>query len=237
MIRGVLFNFVFFTVNAVWLTICLPILVLPERYIVRYTEGWSVLIMWIMRICAGIRYEIRGLENLPASPCIIACKHQSGWDTIIFHQVCKHPALIMKKELTWLPVYSWYTRRLRMIVVDRAAGAQALRKLCKDVKARLAEGRSVIIFPEGTRTAPGDVIEYQPGIAALYGLGLPVVPAATNSGVCWGRNRWYKKPGTIVLEFLPMIPAGLPREEFMKQLQTKIETKSQELLAVQGEHL
>jgi 1-acyl-sn-glycerol-3-phosphate acyltransferase len=237
-IRGITFNIAFFLVNAILLTTCLPVLLGPDRWVVRYTEFWSASVMVVLRWIAGVTYEIRGLEHIPTHPCVIACKHQSAWETIIFHQILDHPALVMKKELMWIPVYGWYTWRLEMVAIDRKAGGSALRQLCKYVKQRINQGRHVVIFPEGTRTAPESAdINYQPGIAALYGMGLSVVPAATNSGVYWGRRQWRKRPGKIVLEFLPVIEPGLSREAFMTRLQADIENRSRELVQCEKDAL
>jgi 1-acyl-sn-glycerol-3-phosphate acyltransferase len=152
------------------------------------------------------------------------------WDTIIFFRLFRHPAMIFKRELLFVPIYGWAAARLGMIGIDRSAHASALRRMMKASRKRIAENRSIIIFPEGTRAKPGETIEYKPGVAALYRqLDIPCVPVAHNSGLCWPGRGWGFKSGTITLEILPPIDAGLPRKEFMAQLEDQIETASSRL--------
>ena len=132
--------------------------------------------------------------------------------------------------LTFVPFFGWLLRRAGMIPVDRAGRASALRDMIGQAKQRTVQGRPLLIFPEGTRTAPGERRPYHPGVAALYGqLGLPVVPVALNSGLFWGRRQFVKRPGTITLEFLPAIPPGLPRKAFMAELERRLEGASARL--------
>src|SRR5690606_21388864 len=147
---------------------------------------------------------------------IVAAKHQSAWDTMAFYWVLDDAAYVLKKELLSIPLYGWCARKARMIGVDRSGGAKALRAMVEQAQNCLAEGRPIVIFPEGTRTAPGRRSAYHPGIAALYTrLGVPVVPVALNSGLFWGRRSFIKQPGRIVVQFLPPIPPGLERRAFM----------------------
>jgi 1-acyl-sn-glycerol-3-phosphate acyltransferase len=151
----------------------------------------------------------------------------------VFAQFTWLPAssFVMKKELMWIPWFGWYASRVRTIVVDREAGAAALKKLVKEAKARFVEGRQVVIFPEGTRTPPGEPADYKPGIAALYReIDVPVHPVATNSGVHWPAHGFLRKPGVIVFEYLEPIPPGLKRAEFMRLLEERIESASTRLL-------
>jgi len=165
-----------------------------------------------------------GLENLPAGPVIIACKHQSTWETLAFTLLFANIAIVLKRELLFIPIVGWAMARAGNIAVARGDGASALRGLVKHAKAAIADGRSVVIFPEGTRVAPGDRRPYQVGTAALYRqLGVPVVPMALNSGLFWGRRQWVKRPGVITLEILPPIAPGLSREAFMDTLREQIE--------------
>jgi len=141
------------------------------------------------------------------------------------------PCYVMKKELMWIPFYGWFCAKAGMIVVDREGHSKALRKLLTEGQASLKAGRQLIIFPEGTRVAPGETGEYKPGIAALYRSGdLPCIPMATNSGVHWPAHGFLRTPGTIVYEFLEPIPPGLPRPEFMRLLEERIEAGSKALL-------
>jgi 1-acyl-sn-glycerol-3-phosphate acyltransferase len=159
-------------------------------------------------------------------------KHQSAWDTLVFALLLDRPAIVLKQELLNLPLFGWYMRKCRMIPVNRKGRAAALKRMAADARDRAAAGRPILIFPEVTRMAPGQRRPYQPGAAALYGaLGLPVVPVALNSGLFWGRRSFHKRPGRIVVEFLPPIAPGLPRREFMQELQERMEGASQRLAA------
>lgn len=193
---------------------------------------WAIGMVVALWLFCGIKMEVRGKENLPANTSyIIASKHQSAWETVIFHLLCKKPTYVLKKELTKLPFFGLYLTRMKMICIDRNAGTGSLKILLKESNIALKESRTIVIFPEGTRTEPGKKIPYHPGIAAIYSQGhAPVVPVALNSGIHWGKNAFFKKPGTIVLEFLPPIFPGLKREEFMQRLEETIETATENLL-------
>lgn len=229
-VRAVLFNLVFFCTGALFLSLALPALLMPRRVTIRVGEIWFSFVLDALRIICGISHEIRGLDNVPVTPCIIAAKHQSAWDTLAFVTFIDDAAYVIKKELTRIPVYGWLLAKASMVPVDRAAGAKALRNMVKTARARLADGRHIVIFPTGTRTAPGERRSYHPGVAALYSqLAVPVVPVALNSGLFWPRRSFAKRPGHIVVELLPPIPPGLPRREFMEQLQSAIEQASARL--------
>jgi len=141
------------------------------------------------------------------------------------------PAVVLKRELLLLPFYGWYAARAGSIAIDRRAGAGALRGMVAAARPIAAEGRPIVIFPEGTRTAPGERLPYQPGVAALYrALALPLVPAAVNSGLFWGRRSFVKRPGRIVLEFLEPLPPGWSRRRLMSELEKRIETATAALM-------
>ena len=166
-----------------------------------------------------------------SAPVIIASKHQSAWDTIVYFVLFDDPAYVLKRELLAIPIIGWYLRRTGMIAIDRKGGAGALRRMVAEARAAADAKRPIVIFPEGTRTAPGAKRAYHPGVAALYGkLGLPVVPVALNSGLFWPRRGFVKRPGRIVLEFLPPIAPGMELEVFATALNEAIETASTELL-------
>ena len=140
--------------------------------------------------------------------------------------------MVLKKELIYIPFFGWFICKFRMIAVERSAGSAALRNLVRQAEACIAAGRQVVIMPEGTRRAPDDPPAYKPGAAALYGtLGVPCVPFALNSGLFWPRRKFLRHPGTIVLEFLPPIPPGLPRKDFQAALEGAIEPATQALVA------
>jgi 1-acyl-sn-glycerol-3-phosphate acyltransferase len=182
-------------------------------------------------IC-GVRVEIRGRQHMPGGAALIAAKHQCMFDTIAPFAALDDACYVMRKELAHIPFYGWYCARAGMIVIDRDAGAKALRQLIADARERMAQARQLVIFPEGHRMAPGAAGEYKPGIAALYrDLGLPCTPLATNSGYHWPAHGLLRRPGTIVYQFLEPIPAGLARAEFMRVLEERIETASAALAA------
>jgi 1-acyl-sn-glycerol-3-phosphate acyltransferase len=210
----------------------LPFLLTPPKTAVKIGYAWATGIMFGLRYICGIKYEIRGFENLPPEPFIIASKHQSAWETAIFLKLLDAPTYILKKELLKIPLFGLHLKAMEMIAVDRQGGSNALKKLQADVKDRLSKKRSIVIFPEGTRTKPSEKIDYQPGVAFIYmdiDGAIPVIPVALNSGIYWGKNSFLKRPGTITMEYLKPIPHGLGRKEFMIQLQNAIEEKSAQL--------
>jgi 1-acyl-sn-glycerol-3-phosphate acyltransferase len=224
-LRSLAFNSGFFILTAVLGVLGLPLLVGPRRTSMRFGRFWARSVLALLKIIVGLDGEVRGLGNLPAGPCIVAMKHQSAWDTLILPVVLGDPAVVLKRELLWVPFYGWYAARAGSIAIDRRGGAAALRRMLSEARAASQEGRPVVIFPEGTRTAPGRKLPYQPGVAALYqSLAVPLVPAAVNSGLFWGRRSFRKRPGRIVLEFLDPIPPGLPRRQMMAELESRIES-------------
>ncbi len=235
-LRSVLFNIAFYAWALVAGIVLVPALVLPRDRVLDIGCWWSLTVMKLARWICGIDWEIRGLENVPEGFVIFASKHQSAWDTFLFPALFGQPAAVAKAELKYLPFYGWYTSRAGTIWVDRKAGASAIRSLLRGGKEALRRNRSIFIFPQGTRTAPGERRPYQPGVVALYsGLGLPVVPVALNSGLFWGRRAFNKRPGRIVVQCLPAIPPGLKREEFMTRLEAAIEEETTRLEAA-AEH-
>jgi 1-acyl-sn-glycerol-3-phosphate acyltransferase len=176
--------------------------------------------------------EVRGREHLPPGAVLVAGKHQSFWETFAILPLLDDPAMVLKKELTYIPFFGWFIYKFRMIAVARDAGTAALKLLMARAAEEIAAGRQVVIMPEGTRRAPDDPPDYKPGAAAIYGkLNVPCVPFALNSGLFWPRRKFLRLPGTIVLEFLPAIPAGLPRKVFQQQLEASIEAATARLVA------
>ncbi len=182
------------------------------------------------RLCA-VEVEVRGLQHRPTGPALIAAKHQGMLDVIAPFTFLDQPCFVLKRELMILPFFGWFAWKTRMMSINREGHSTALRKMMADARARLADGRQIVIFPEGTRTAPGAQADYKPGVAALYrDLGLPCHLLATNSGVCWPAHGFLRRPGKVVFEFLEPIPAGLKRAAFMAELERRIETASRALL-------
>ena len=208
-----------------------PALLMPHRVAVGVIKLWSKFVLFGLRWIAGVKVEVRGLEYRPVGPALIAAKHQGMLDVIAPFAFLDDACFIMKKELMVLPFFGWFAWKTKMIAVDRSAHSKALKDMVRQARARHAEGRQILIFPEGTRGEIGAAPDYKPGIAALYrDLDSPCWPVATNSGVHWPAHGFKRYPGTIVFEFLPPIPAGLKRAEFMAELENRIETASSALL-------
>jgi 1-acyl-sn-glycerol-3-phosphate acyltransferase len=232
LLRSLLFALFFYAWSAALAILGLPLLWLaPRSWVVGWMKLWAASSTKLVTVICGVRVEIRGREHLPAGPALVAAKHQCMLDTMAPFAVLDDAAYVMKQELLRIPVYGWYSRRARMIAIDREANAKALRHLLADTRQCIAGGRQVVIFPEGHRMEPGAKGDYKPGVAAIYrDLGLPCVPMATNSGAHWPAHGFLRRPGVIVYAFLAPIPAGLPRAEFMRTLEERIETASAALL-------
>lgn len=208
-----------------------PALLMPHGAAMGVIRLWSKFVLFGLRWIAGVKVEVRGLEHRPAGAALIAAKHQGMLDVIAPFAFLDDACFVMKKELMPLPFFGWFAWKTRMIAVDRSAHSKALKDMVRQARARHAEGRQILIFPEGTRGEIGAAPDYKPGIAALYrDLDSPCWPVATNSGVHWPAHGFKRYPGTIVFEFLPPIPAGLKRAEFMAELERRIETASTALL-------
>lgn len=231
-IRSAVFNLVFYINLILFLVLGAEFFATPRKWSIRALQAWGrSSILWL-RVIAGIRMEVRGQENIPQGACLVAGKHQSFWETFAILPLLDDPAMVLKKELTYIPFFGWFIYKFRMIPVERSAGTQALKKLIAQAEREIAAGRQVVIMPEGTRRGPDDPPDYKPGAAALYGkLDVPCVPFALNSGLFWPRRRFLKHPGTIVISFLPAIPAGLPRKEFQTRLEQAIEAETRKLVA------
>jgi 1-acyl-sn-glycerol-3-phosphate acyltransferase len=231
-VRSLAFNLLFFA----WLIVlglpCLPLLLLPRRQVWTVVKLWTRGVLWLLRHIVGLDFAVRGERPPDGRPVIVAAKHQSAWDTLVFLVLFDDPAYVLKRELLMIPIYGWFTWRLGMIGIDRGAGTSALKRLVTDARPKFAAGRPVVIFPQGTRTAPGSRRPYLPGAYMLYADSkLPVVPVALNSGLFWGRRSFLKRPGRIIVEFLPALPEGLDRRAFTAELERRIETATSALEA------
>ena len=230
--RSLIFNIAFYVNLILFLVLGSGFFLAPRKWAIRALQVWACSSLWLLRVLAGIGIEVRGREHIPQGASLVAGKHQSAWDTFAILPYLDDPAMVVKKELTFIPFYGWFMHKFRMIGVERSAGSQALRHLIARARQEIAAERQIVIMPEGTRRAPGDPPDYKPGVAALYGaLGVPCVPFALNSGLYWPRRKFLRYPGTIILEFLPHIPAGLPRKLFQTRLENEIETATARLVA------
>jgi len=227
-LRSALFLLWFIGVSLVLHIVLLPLLLAPRSATVWAAKTWSRAVLFGLKHIAGQGMEVRG--PLPVGPVLVAAKHFSMWETIALVAMLRDPSIVLKRELLWIPLYGWFAAKHDMIPIDRASGAKAVRRMQAAAKRAAAAARPIIIFPEGTRKKPGAPPDYKPGTVALYALlGLPCVPMAHNSGLFW-RGWFLRKPGTVVVEFLEPIAPGLPRREFMSELQTRIEGATNRLL-------
>ncbi|MHA1517156.1 MAG: lysophospholipid acyltransferase family protein [Alphaproteobacteria bacterium] len=232
MFRSVLFGVLFYITTTLFVLIGSPLLFAPRGWAMAALKVHSKTELYLLKHIVGLDFEVRGLEKLPESPFLVASKHQSAWETLALIPLFRNPALLMKRELFWIPFHGWFSYKFQMIPVDREAGPKALRRMLHAAEKRIKDGREIIIFPEGTRRSPGAPPAYKTGIVLLYNaLEVPCVPVALNSGYFWPRRKWIRKPGTIVVEILDPIPPGLPKAEFLSRLQNSIETASDRLLA------
>ncbi len=232
LLRSALFLVWFAVVSVVMNVGGLWLFLFPSDLTLAGANIWARLILFGLKWTAGTGLDVRGTLRDPR--VIVASKHFSMWETVAFLCLLPRPAIVLKQSLLRIPFYGWYSRQMGMIAIDRSAGARAVRAMTAASRRALDDGRPVVIFPEGTRKKPGAPPDYKPGIAALYAqLQVPCVPVAHNSGLFWQGFR--KRPGTIVVEFLDPIPPGLSRQQFMAELQARIEGATARLLE-EGTH-
>ncbi len=230
--RSLAFNLALWLWTLVMVIAALPLLAARRERMIALGRLWQRGVQALLGRLAGLTYEVRGGDLMPATPAIFAFKHQSAWETLVLNLLFADLAIVLKQELTLIPLFGWYLRRAGMIRIDRTGGARALRRLVDDGRAALARGSSIVIFPEGTRAPVGERNPYHPGVAALYRqLDCPVVPVALNSGLFWRRRSFIKRPGRIVVEFLPPIAPGLERKTFMAELEQRLESATGRLIA------
>jgi 1-acyl-sn-glycerol-3-phosphate acyltransferase len=229
-VRSILFNALFYVSLTGYFVFSLPTLLLPRRYARACIRACALTTLWLLRTICGIRAEFRGTGKLPKAACIVACKHQSAWETFGLFAVLDAPVFVLKRELMWVPFFGWYAWKAGYIAVDRSAGLSALTRMTARAKAALADGYQLVIFPEGTRRPPGAEPDYKPGIVHLYSkAGVPCVPIALNSGLHWPRRSLWRPPGTVILEILDPIAPGLDRATFLARLQDSIESATARL--------
>src|SRR5215475_7484591 len=232
MVRSLLFNILFYVTTTLFVVLGSPLFFAPRRWAMAALAIHGRFELWLLKVVCGIKLEVRGQEKLPQGACLVAAKHQSAWETFGLIPLLRDPALLMKRELFWIPFHGWFSHKFEMIPVDREKGPAALRSMLRETRKRVVDGREIIIFPEGTRRPPGAPPDYKTGVVLLYeALGIPCVPVALNSGLFWPRRSLLRRPGTIVVEFLDPIPPGLPKSEFLSRLIESIETASNRLLA------
>lgn len=207
-----------------------PFVLMDDKHVYTALRWWSHATLWGLRWIIGARVSFEGLEHVPEGGALIAMKHQSMLDTIVPSLFLKKPTYVYKAELANTPVMGAYLKK-NQIGVDRGGHAKALKSLVRGAREAVARGGQVLIFPEGTRQELDAPPDYKPGIAAMYkDLGVPVTPVALNTGLIWKPKGLMRTPGHVTFKVLPPIPAGLPRDEFMRELERILETESQALL-------
>lgn len=231
-IRSLAFNTAFYLNLVVQMILWTPFYFLAPRPLAwKIPKFWARSSLKLQQWIAGTHSRIEGLENLPEGPFILAPKHQSFWDTIAFYPYLRDPVYILKRELTWIPLFGWYVMKMRMIAIDRGSRSKALKQAVRIARQRMEENRQLIIYPEGTRRPPGAEPAYKWGIVELYNqLGVPVVPVAHVAGLYWPRRKFLRHPGVIHARFLPPIEPGLGKEAFLERLIADTETACDALL-------
>lgn len=233
-IRASVFNVLFYGVTALCCLAFLPLFILPRKAYLLAVKLWLNIVLTLERLILGLKFEVRGRHNIPASGAfIVAAKHQSAYETFKLHILFDDPAIVLKRELLKIPLWGAYLKKSGVIAIDRAAHAKALNHAENQALQVAAQGRPIIIFPQGTRVRPDHTPEdrpYKPGIFRLQeATGLPIIPMALNSGVFWPRTGWMKCGGKVVFEFLEPIAPGLGRKELMQTLELVLEEKSKTL--------
>ena len=230
-LRSVAYNALFYLNLILHILIAIPTFLLPRRAFMTIAKSWGRTSNALLAV-AGISVELRGREKIPPGALLVASKHQSFWEAFTLLTLFDDPAFIVKRELMWIPFFGWLLWKADQVPVDRRAKGGAMAGMLESARKELARGRQIVIFPEGTRTAPGAPPAYKSGLATLYAAtGAACLPVALNSGVFWPRRKFLRYPGTIVLEVLDPIPPGLDRQAFSARVEAAIETATARLIA------
>lgn len=236
--RSILFNVAFYLNTLLQILFYLPLLLLPRNYIWIAVRSWAAGNHFLLKWICGIEHEIIGAENIPSGGAIVASKHQSAWETFTMAAILPDPTFVLKRELQWIPLFGWYTWKAKLIPIDRSARKAALDHVTEVGHERMRENRQLIIYAEGTRRAVDAPPNYKYGVAHLYGeLNVPCVPVALNSGLYWPRRSLRLTPGTVRIEFMEPIQPGMEKDTFLKELEMRIETATNRLVAVGREEI
>jgi 1-acyl-sn-glycerol-3-phosphate acyltransferase len=231
-LRSLVFNILFYVVFVFWALVALPTFLMPRAAMLKVAAWWAGCNILLMRAICGIKVEFRGVEKIPKGPLIVASKHQSMWETISLLSFFEAPFFVLKRELLFIPLFGLFLIKTRMVAIDRSAGGRALLAVMRRAAEEVKHGRQFVIFPEGTRTAPGAPPQYKAGVGLIYSeCNAPCLPVALNSGLFWPRRTFLRYPGTLVVEFLDPIPPGLKRDEFLQRMESVIEQASSRLVA------
>lgn len=231
--RSVLFNTLFYVNLIAQMIIMTPAyFLLPRKKAYVIAKNWARSNHWLFDKIVGTTFEIEGLENIPqGGGYIFAPKHQSFWDAYALLPWLDDPLYILKRELTWIPLFGWYLKKQRMVPVNRNARGKVMAAVMERTKAEMDTGRQLIIYPEGTRRPPGATPEYKYGIARLYrDLQVPVVPVVMHPGLFWPRRKFIRYPGHFKVQILPAIASGMDPDAFLAHLIDVMETASDQLL-------
>ncbi len=224
-VRSVAFNLLFYMTLVVLMIVGLPTMLGGRRAVFALASAWRAVSVWLLEHICGLKVEYRGIENIPPGGVLIAAKHQSFLETFALLKYAPDFAIILKRQLTYIPLFGLYLIVSKQIAIDRTRGRQAFRQIASAARPVLASGRQIFIYPEGTRRPPGAPPRYKQGVAAIYAeTGATCLPVAVNTGLFWRRRGFIRRPGLAVIEYLPPIAPGLDREEFAARLQTAIET-------------
>ena len=228
-LRSAVFAVWMFGLALVMGIVSLPLLLGPRRSALAAIQLWARWTLAGLSVLVGQRLEIRG-EPPPPGPALVAAKHQGMLDFLAAMVLFPDPCIVLKKDLMWIPIFGWFSAKSGMIPIDRAAGSNAVRAMTRAARQAVADGRQLVIYPEGTRRAPLAPGVYKPGLAGLYReLGLPCSLLATNSGQVWPASGLEKHAGVAVFEFLPAVPPGLKRAALMEAVEARIEAASTRL--------
>jgi 1-acyl-sn-glycerol-3-phosphate acyltransferase len=234
-LRSTVFNILLVLITLLLGILGLPLVLGPRRWVCGLRDFWIRIVLAILKVTVGLSHRVEGIENLPTGPFMVASKHQSAWETLALHTIFSDPSIVLKRELLKLPVLGFYIAKVGMVPIDRGAGGSALKYMITEARRASGAGRPILIFPQGTRVAPGEDVPYHSGVFALYrALDCPVVPVALNSGSFWSRQAFFKRPGTITVRILPTMKRGIDRKTFMKSLEDTIETATREIDEVPG---
>jgi 1-acyl-sn-glycerol-3-phosphate acyltransferase len=230
-LRSLVFNLLFYAVLVCLAIVAIPTFLMPPRAMLRVAEWWAKATLVLMRVICNIRVEFRGRDKIPQGPLLIVAKHQSFWETFVLPGFFRRPIFILKRQLMQIPVFGQFLVKTGMIAIDRNAGVKALLDMTRRAREAVRGGAQLVIFPEGTRRAPGAPADYKTGFAQIYSsCGVQCLPIALNSGLFWPRRTFMRYPGTLVVEFLDPLPPGLAKDEFLARVQGAIEEATARLV-------
>ncbi|MBL8590898.1 MAG: 1-acyl-sn-glycerol-3-phosphate acyltransferase [Methylobacteriaceae bacterium] len=231
-LRSLVFNVAFYVNLIAAMLVGLPTMLMGRRAVMSLARYWGRSSIWLARLICGLDVEYRGVSNIPKGAILIAPKHQSIWETFGLLEFFDDFSFVLKRELTWIPFFGWYLLAAEQIAINRSQGSSALAQVSAAAQRLFAEGRQVYIFPEGTRRPVGAPPAYKYGVAQVYAsTGVKCLPVALNAGLFWPRRSFLRKPGKILVEFLPVIEPGLDARSFLAELTERLESATDRLVA------